>query len=113
MNQGTGLGLSLCKNLCDLMSCDLFLDEEFISGVPGCPGARVVMNLNVPPLHVDSDALDGFESSLKNVHYSSDSEEEKVDISLQVDESTEEVNSQELPETLRVLCVEDDLVLRK
>ena len=40
LNQGTGLGLSVCKNLSDLLGADIYLDENFDSGIPGSPGTR-------------------------------------------------------------------------
>jgi signal transduction histidine kinase len=54
LNQGTGLGLNLCKNLIDLMEGDIYLDENFESGIEGSPGARVVVNLKIPPAEPDA-----------------------------------------------------------
>ncbi|CAB9523858.1 Adaptive-response sensory-kinase SasA [Seminavis robusta] len=45
MNQGTGVGLNLCRTLVDLMGGELYLDETYHSGVEGCPGARFVVRL--------------------------------------------------------------------
>jgi signal transduction histidine kinase len=60
LNQGTGIGLCLCKNLIDLMEGEMWLDEIYHSGVENCPGARFVLNLNVPPLELDSGFLDAY-----------------------------------------------------
>ena len=49
INQGSGIGLYICKTLSDVMGADIWLDESFDSGVPGCPGARFVVDLNEPP----------------------------------------------------------------
>jgi CheY-like chemotaxis protein len=49
LNQGTGVGLNLCKSIIDLMEGDIFLDETFESGIEGSPGSRIVVNLKIPP----------------------------------------------------------------
>eukprot|EP00339_Tiarina_fusa_P000617 CAMPEP_0117085776 /NCGR_PEP_ID=MMETSP0472-20121206/60263_1 /TAXON_ID=693140 ORGANISM="Tiarina fusus, Strain LIS" /NCGR_SAMPLE_ID=MMETSP0472 /ASSEMBLY_ACC=CAM_ASM_000603 /LENGTH=924 /DNA_ID=CAMNT_0004815097 /DNA_START=60 /DNA_END=2834 /DNA_ORIENTATION=+ len=63
MSQGTGIGLSLCKQLINLMGGKLWIDEEYDSGVAGCPGARFVVDLNVAPMEWDDDILKEYESS--------------------------------------------------
>ena len=50
MNQGTGIGLYICKNLSQLMGATIWLDETYDSQVPNQPGARFVIDLNIPPL---------------------------------------------------------------
>lgn len=50
LNQGTGIGLCLCKNLSQLMGGELYLDEDYKSGVEGFPGARFVVDLQIPPI---------------------------------------------------------------
>jgi hypothetical protein len=35
------------------MGAEIWYDETYDSGVVGCPGARFVINLNVPPLDLD------------------------------------------------------------
>ena len=58
-NQGTGIGLSLCKHLSILLHGDISLDGSFDSGVPGCKGTRFVLDLKRPPIsapHLDHDA---------------------------------------------------------
>jgi signal transduction histidine kinase/CheY-like chemotaxis protein len=53
MNQGTGMGLCLCKNMTELMSGDIWLDESYESGVEGYPGTRFIIDLKLPPLSAD------------------------------------------------------------
>lgn len=91
LNQGTGIGLSVCKNLSELLGGSLGLDDDFDSGVPGCPGTRFVLQLNQSPLNDEQIAsvMDGSDNLSKH--------------SLRED----------LPESLSVLFVDDDLVLRK
>jgi signal transduction histidine kinase/CheY-like chemotaxis protein len=88
VNQGTGIGLCLCKNLIDLLGGHIWLDEGFDSGVEGCPGTRLVIDLKTPPVEwnpVDFDkGSDGVETSAKD-----------------------------LPSTLSLLFVDDTFVLRK
>jgi signal transduction histidine kinase/CheY-like chemotaxis protein len=50
MDQGTGIGLSLCKHMSTLLNGEISLDETFDSGIEGCPGSRIVMNLKIPPM---------------------------------------------------------------
>jgi CheY-like chemotaxis protein len=50
---GTGVGLNLCKNIIDLMEGEIYLDESFDSGIEGSPGARIVVNLKIPPEPAD------------------------------------------------------------
>jgi signal transduction histidine kinase len=40
LSQGTGVGLSLCKKLIDLMDGQIELDSTYHSGVEGKPGAK-------------------------------------------------------------------------
>ena len=44
-----GIGLSLCKNLTELMDGEIYLDENYDSGIPGFPGSRFVVSLKLPP----------------------------------------------------------------
>lgn len=53
LQQGTGIGLSLCKRMVDLMGGSLFIDEDYRSGIEGCPGTRFVIQLKIPPLHLN------------------------------------------------------------
>lgn len=88
LNQGTGIGLSLCKSLSEVMGADLFLDEGFDSGVPDFPGTRFTLRMNKPPLVVDLPEQKG------------------------PDECTAEL-SVNLPLDLSVLFVDDDTIVRK
>jgi signal transduction histidine kinase len=47
-NQGTGIGLCVCKHLAELMGIVIWLDETYDSGVDGCPGTRFVVDLKIP-----------------------------------------------------------------
>ena len=47
-NYHQGIGLFLCKNLVELMDGEISLDDDFDSGMPGCPGSRFVINLKSP-----------------------------------------------------------------
>jgi len=53
LQQGTGIGLSLCKKMIDLMGGSLFIDEDYNSGIDGCPGTRFVIQLKIPPLQLN------------------------------------------------------------
>ena len=89
LNQGTGLGLCVCKNLSELMGADLFLEDDYNSGVDGCPGASFTLRLNQAPLEIEK-GLSSLES------------EEIVNSSLR-----------DLPIGISVLFTDDDTVIRK
>jgi signal transduction histidine kinase/CheY-like chemotaxis protein len=97
LNQGTGIGLCVCKNLSELMGADIRLDDGFESGVLGCPGTRFTMSLNQPPIDLESNDMVRDDES----HARSGS---PIDFASP---------AQELPESLSVLFVDDDTVLRK
>lgn len=90
LNQGTGIGLSVCKNLSKMMKAELYHDETFDSGIPDCPGTRFTLKLNQPPLDADAD----------HVLSHPDSEGSFV-------------IEQELPDVMKVLFIDDDTVIRK
>eukprot|EP00543_Licmophora_paradoxa_P002894 CAMPEP_0202449160 /NCGR_PEP_ID=MMETSP1360-20130828/7904_1 /ASSEMBLY_ACC=CAM_ASM_000848 /TAXON_ID=515479 /ORGANISM="Licmophora paradoxa, Strain CCMP2313" /LENGTH=471 /DNA_ID=CAMNT_0049066989 /DNA_START=92 /DNA_END=1507 /DNA_ORIENTATION=- len=48
LNQGTGIGLSLCKQLTELLRADIVFDDGYHSGIEGCPGTCFAINLNMP-----------------------------------------------------------------
>lgn len=94
MNQGTGIGLAVCKNLSTLMGGELGLDDDFDSGVSGCPGTRFRLKLNQAPLEPDTDngAVSGY---------------------FHDDEEMNRSARDPLPTNLSVLFVDDDMMLRK
>ena len=96
LNQGTGIGLCVCKNLSELMGADLGLDDTFESGIEGCPGTRFVLSLNQPPIEPQADDPEQSEhDGDSNIVPASKAEENP------------------LPKELNVLFVDDDTVLRK
>ncbi|KAL3936947.1 MAG: hypothetical protein SGARI_002342 [Bacillariaceae sp.] len=105
LNQGTGIGLHLCKNLVDLMNGRIYFDEDYDSGIAGHPGTRFVVDLQVGP----SEAPTLFLSEEKHEEYN------ESDATRETDELDDDMNSlpMELPEDLNVLFVDDDQVLRK
>ena len=120
LSQGTGIGLFLCKNLVDLMEGEIFLDEEFDSGIEGCPGTRIVIRLNKRPTKVLETLLpentdmeiakaDPTEAWTPPVQ-PSDSNEEQLPSSAPHPPAKLENN---LPDNMRVLFVDDDAMLRK
>ena len=126
LKQGTGIGLSLCQNLADLMGAEIWHDESFVSGVEGCLGTRFVINLNRPPLSLDDDEFHGAEGSngLANKVDSVTTTDAIGDVengpgtndlrSPTVPSSLEDTDAgDKLPSKLTVLFVDDDLVLRK
>ena len=49
LNQGTGIGLCLCKHLVDAMGGEIWLDKSYDSGIEGSRGTRFVVDLKTPP----------------------------------------------------------------
>ena len=113
LNQGTGMGLCLCKQLVDLMGGNIWLDDTYESGVEGLPGARFVVDTNTAPLDFDSVSLEeeredtGPEKTLLTKISSV-----SVDSHL-LGSQNDALPQAELPESLTVLLVDDDTVLRK
>lgn len=54
LSQGTGIGLSLCRHISELLEADISLDGSYFSGIDGYPGARIVINLKRPPFGMDA-----------------------------------------------------------
>jgi len=109
LNQGTGIGLFLCKTLVELMGGEISLDDDYHSGVPGHPGTRFVVNLNTEPLKSpclieNSKELDAMMSSASG-----------PGAGTQTATTVEELSSfpSDLPDSLSVLFVDDDAILRK
>ena len=95
LNQGTGIGLSLCKNLVELMGGEIWLDEEFDSGIEGHPGTRFVVDLKIAPSSIDLEKLDG------------------DDLAKRFPDPQTSLDFLELPEQMNVLFVDDDMIIRK
>ena len=93
LSQGTGFGLCLCKDLASLMNGELYLDDTFDSVIEGCPGARFVVDLKVPPLEIVEEKLDTDAENPPTVHVAS--------------------ALPELPNEFSVLFTDDDMALRK
>ena len=100
LNQGTGLGLSLSKEIVNLMEGELYLDETFDSGVPGFPGTRFIIETGRKPEIVDDDIDEKQETPACSNEFT----KEGTAIS-----ATNTV----LPEGLSVLIVDDDMILRR
>lgn len=91
LQQGTGMGLSLCKRLVELMGGELFLDETYHSGLNGNPGACFVIKTNKAPVEVNN----------------------SVDVIVSSSTSGDIDFGSEVPDNLSVLVVDDDPILRK
>lgn len=102
LSQGTGIGLHICKSLTELMGADLYLDDGYHSGFkPDCPGARFVVDLHRAPAPVVlENSQHGLEGDMEG-----GSSPTLVTLDLEEDDT--------LPETLSVLFVDDDFILRK
>ncbi|KAL3915511.1 MAG: hypothetical protein SGILL_005616 [Bacillariaceae sp.] len=94
--------LFLCKNLVALMEGDISLDDDFDSGIKGNPGTRFVVNLKQPPIDP---------ATLNDYHAHDSVKDGTGETGALSDE--EESSAQELPESLSVLFVDDDPILRK
>lgn len=104
LNQGTGIGLSLCKQLVELMHGEICLDKSYNSGIDGHPGARFTVTLPSPPtdLAVFGSSAEGgtfAESSASNKSNHSNNESFPV--------------TDSLPDSLSIMFVDDDFILRK
>ena len=119
LNQGTGIGLCVCKNLSEIMGAEIRLDESFVSGVKTSPGTRFVVDLNQPPLDVEvSEELPREREgcvdearSVRKLENSSGPPWKKP--SGNGPSAPDHVDLPELPKSLKVLFVDDDTVLRK
>ncbi len=138
LHQGTGIGLSLCQKLVDLMDGSIQLDESYHSGIEGKPGAKFIIRLPYRYMHEVDSRKPGTGEEQKQIHdggYINETsilefEEESCtkgssvedlpvvrrcqDVELNASSFTsahEEIK--ELPEKLDILFVDDDTVLRK
>lgn len=114
LEQGTGMGLCLCKNLTELLGGQIWLDESYDAGLFECPGTRFVIDTNTSPMsmeecqdylltsaHEYSETMDSLEQSLREQGH------------VVASRKTEPSEKRELPVQLSVLFVDDDMVLRK
>jgi signal transduction histidine kinase len=124
LNQGTGIGLALCKNLTELLGGRIWLDKEYNSGIEGYPGACFVINLRTPPIQDDGEEVEETISSHESKQLQADDSyasptsrtaplPPKFDQSPSSDPTDLPPNATELPAGLSVLFVDDDFTLRK
>ena len=66
LSQGTGIGVSFCERLVELMGGSVRLDESYHSGMANKPGARFIVDLNVPPIAVESVMMEDRKSTRLN-----------------------------------------------
>lgn len=103
------------------MEGEIFLDQAFDSGVPGCPGTRIVIRLNKKPsLLLDSVGVHNgdVEEALPNGSTGDDKRgwtppTGDNDNTAQVSAPSSPLVPSTLPEKQRVLFVDDDAMLRK
>lgn len=95
LNQGTGIGLCICKNLSELLKADIGLDENYDSGILGYPGTRFILNLNKPAVE----------------HTSNEQRETEANHHLSC--TSLKLSPPPLPETMSILIVDDDTMIRK
>lgn len=112
LNQGTGIGLSVCKNLSELMGADLYLDQDFDSGVSGCVGTRFVLRLNQAPMDLESGGsslrrIDGVGAMSAELTVKNGSTDSTATTNTASSSSPEE-----LPNKMSLLFVDDDTILR-
>jgi signal transduction histidine kinase/CheY-like chemotaxis protein len=121
LSQGTGIGLNLCLKLINLMEGKIWLDESYHSGIEGCPGARFVIELNTPPLTLESSDLfmeDGSTEEYSSMDFDNDNNCPQPLRSMSSSPQHSALSCtipviEELPENLSALFVDDDMILRK
>jgi CheY-like chemotaxis protein len=101
-----GIGLFLCKNLVALMDGEILLDEDYDSGIKGCPGTRFIVNLKQPP--IDPHLVHEYHS-----HSATNGTGETYLLDSEDDDEEEDSVPKDLPPNLSVLFVDDDPILRK
>jgi signal transduction histidine kinase/CheY-like chemotaxis protein len=118
LNQGTGIGLCLCKHLVDLLEGDIQLDVNYRSEIEGCIGTRFVIDLRAPTIesHFEQDHDNGQVPTPDGIQ--SESTKSTIDntpnINTIEDPDCPKTGSiTELPENLNVLFADDDMILRK
>lgn len=110
LNQGTGIGLYLCKLLVELMGGNISLDGDYNSGIRDNPGARFIIDLQSPPVEMSQTLATMEEINSDGVYVSKDGQSYNFNGSVS---SASLESSTELPENLSVLFVDDDAILRK
>lgn len=106
LNQGTGIGLAVCKNLSDLMGASLTLQDDFDSGIPDCPGTCFRLQLAEPPLHLDVGGHDSHFGGVGHSFNGGNSNRDSCILSGMDDVSNDALSGSiraELPENLSVL----------
>jgi signal transduction histidine kinase len=119
LNQGTGMGLCLCKKLVELLEGNIALDPDYDSEMEGCPGARFVISLNVRPL--TEDIVLKFDCPTLNLVNNRDDCTSTCDSTVSQPPNTVQAREENpppilpptLPETMSCLFVDDDMMLRK
>lgn len=107
LQQGTGIGLSLCKKLVDLMEGSITLDDSYHSGLAGKPGAKLDIKIKCDIINIEELSLTEEESEGSLPMQTFDEEAPLVKNIEKFGEVTE------LPDSLTTLFVDDDVVLRK
>jgi len=104
LNQGTGIGLALCRNLSEMMGGELYLDDSFDSGISGCLGTRFTLRLNQSPLQFEAEWDARNNAAAPGVG---------LNVPLENSAIVGGVGLTELPEFMSVLFVDDDMIIRK
>jgi CheY-like chemotaxis protein len=121
-SQGTGIGLSLCKSLVELMDGRIHLDESYNSGISDCPGTRFVVSLDGPPTewsYRDIPESSRLEWERPKIHADTETIDNSGSLSAAELESATKIAASPapsecvLPESSSVLFVDDDFILRK
>lgn len=119
LSQGTGIGLSLCRKLVDLMGGSITLDIDYHSGIEESPGAKFDIRLPYNTTSGVQSMMSAVESLSDTVPTSPCELDDDGDEMLQNSEKTDRSepafasNDTILPDNLKVLFVDDDMVLRK
>jgi len=127
LNQGTGIGLSLCKTMTTLLGGYIWIDDDYHSGIEGCPGTRFVVDLQTPPLDIPEDDDDEEEQQQKEEKNNNDNVvvanvgepccSQQAPSLTTTSSTTTTTTTQELssflPQDCKVLFVDDDFILRK
>lgn len=114
LSQGTGIGLHLCKNLVGLMGGRISLDNDYDSGIPDNPGARFVIDLQTAPSDTSLSSIEYDRDASIHVNFVDETNGENGSkLFDSVSGEATSVDTAVLPESLNVLFVDDDRVLRK